>query len=142
MTIDHWTNQPINQFSLPYLSSSGKIIKRLYILLFSLVLFDYRFKISNPVVWSIIVSIYISLLYKSSLCFVLPNSFLLPWLQASHFCLVYTLHKRSLKKMLSGNNGNTAPQVFMNENQLQYHTNTQSNQLHLLGTSMFLLISN
>ncbi|CAN7019987.1 hypothetical protein IGI04_021758 [Brassica rapa subsp. trilocularis] len=36
--------------------------------------------------------------------------------------------------MLSGNNGNTAPQVFMNENQLQYHTNTQSNQLHLLGT--------
>ncbi|CAN7098122.1 hypothetical protein BRARA_F00712 [Brassica rapa] len=36
--------------------------------------------------------------------------------------------------MLSGNNGNTAPQVFMNENQLQYQTNTQSNQLHLLGT--------
>ncbi|KAF3587064.1 hypothetical protein F2Q69_00026292 [Brassica cretica] len=36
--------------------------------------------------------------------------------------------------MLSGNNGNTAPQVFMNENQLQYHTNTQSNQFHLLGT--------
>ncbi|KAJ0229121.1 SBP protein [Hirschfeldia incana] len=36
--------------------------------------------------------------------------------------------------MLSGNNGNTVPPVFMNENQLQYQTNTQSNQLHLLGT--------
>ncbi|CAA7020752.1 unnamed protein product [Microthlaspi erraticum] len=35
--------------------------------------------------------------------------------------------------MLSGNNGNTVPPVFMNENQLQYQTNTQSNQLHLLG---------
>ncbi|CAL9214448.1 unnamed protein product [Arabidopsis halleri] len=33
--------------------------------------------------------------------------------------------------MLSGNNGNTVPPVFMNENQLQ---NLQSNQLHLLGT--------
>ncbi|KAL0794556.1 hypothetical protein Bca101_065933 [Brassica carinata] len=37
--------------------------------------------------------------------------------------------------MLSGNNGNTVAPVFMNENQLQYQTNnTQSNQLHLLGT--------
>ncbi|KAF8109989.1 hypothetical protein N665_0088s0007 [Sinapis alba] len=36
--------------------------------------------------------------------------------------------------MLSGNNENTIPPVFMNENQLQYQTNTQSNQLHLLGT--------
>ncbi|KAJ4915498.1 SBP (S-ribonuclease binding protein) family protein [Raphanus sativus] len=36
--------------------------------------------------------------------------------------------------MLSGNNGNTVPPVFMNENQLQYQTNTQSNQLHLHGT--------
>ncbi|KAG7653812.1 Zinc finger RING-type [Arabidopsis suecica] len=36
--------------------------------------------------------------------------------------------------MLSGNNGNTVPPVFMNENQLQYQTNLQSNQLHLLGT--------
>ncbi|KAL1222815.1 putative BOI-related E3 ubiquitin-protein ligase 3 [Cardamine amara subsp. amara] len=29
--------------------------------------------------------------------------------------------------------GNTVPPVFINENQLQYQTNTQSNQLHLLG---------
>ncbi|KAG2267877.1 hypothetical protein Bca52824_062432 [Brassica carinata] len=36
--------------------------------------------------------------------------------------------------MLSGNNGNTVSPVFMNENQLQYQTNTQSNQLHLLGS--------
>ncbi|CAH2038355.1 unnamed protein product [Thlaspi arvense] len=36
--------------------------------------------------------------------------------------------------MLSGNNANTVPPVFMNENQLQYQSNTQSNQLHLLGT--------
>uniref|UniRef100_A0A1J3GM07 Putative BOI-related E3 ubiquitin-protein ligase 3 n=1 Tax=Noccaea caerulescens TaxID=107243 RepID=A0A1J3GM07_NOCCA len=35
--------------------------------------------------------------------------------------------------MLSGNNGNTIPPVFMNENQLQYQTSTQSNQLHFLG---------
>nr|BAD95238.1 At1g10650 [Arabidopsis thaliana] len=35
--------------------------------------------------------------------------------------------------MLSGNNGNTAPPVFMNENQLQYQTNLRSNQLHSLG---------
>ncbi|KAF8108080.1 hypothetical protein N665_0115s0089 [Sinapis alba] len=34
--------------------------------------------------------------------------------------------------MASRNNGNTVPPVFMNENQLQYQTNT--NQLHLLGT--------
>ncbi|KAL0697577.1 hypothetical protein Bca4012_053699 [Brassica carinata] len=32
------------------------------------------------------------------------------------------------------NNGNTVPPVFMNGNQLQYQSNTQSNQLHLLGT--------
>ena len=32
------------------------------------------------------------------------------------------------------NNGNTVPPVFMNENQLQYQTNTQPNQLHLFGT--------
>ncbi|CAN8305618.1 unnamed protein product [Cochlearia groenlandica] len=37
--------------------------------------------------------------------------------------------------MLSGNNGNTVQPVFMNESQMKYHTNTQSNQLHLLGTS-------
>ncbi|EOA38181.1 hypothetical protein CARUB_v10009658mg [Capsella rubella] len=36
--------------------------------------------------------------------------------------------------MLSGNNGNNVPPVFMNENQLQYQTNVQSNQLHLLNT--------
>ncbi|CAN8294382.1 unnamed protein product [Cochlearia groenlandica] len=35
--------------------------------------------------------------------------------------------------MLSGNNGNTLPPVFINENQLQYQTNTQSNHLHSLG---------
>ncbi|KAJ0248165.1 SBP protein [Hirschfeldia incana] len=32
------------------------------------------------------------------------------------------------------NNGNTVPPVFMNENQLQYQTNTQPNQLHRFGT--------
>ncbi|XP_010475940.1 PREDICTED: BOI-related E3 ubiquitin-protein ligase 1-like isoform X1 [Camelina sativa] len=36
--------------------------------------------------------------------------------------------------MLSGNNGNTIPPVFMNENQLQYQTNVQPNQLHLFNT--------
>ncbi|CAH8338848.1 unnamed protein product, partial [Eruca vesicaria subsp. sativa] len=35
--------------------------------------------------------------------------------------------------MASRNYVNTLPPVFMNENQLQYQTNTQSNQLHLLG---------
>ncbi|KAH0850925.1 hypothetical protein HID58_095114, partial [Brassica napus] len=38
------------------------------------------------------------------------------------------------KKMSRGNNGYTVPPVFMNENHLQYQTNTQTNQLHFLGT--------
>lgn len=41
--------------------------------------------------------------------------------------------------MFGGNNENPVPQVVMNDSQFQYQTNTSLNQLHFLGTGMFLI---